>query len=286
MDPALLTPFATWVQEHSGDDQFLSILTEHGFSSELSLGNLDANSLEATELLDKLNYGQKCLLRSLIKVCRTQSCSSSVIQGGDYSGVTENARQIGMKAKKSSIRSKLGQLFHFDAASGSTSNSKVAIAGAETGSDSDDFHPVPLSRSSCPKRKKNLPSSASRAAPSKGKQPAKRKVKEHRLKVVVLPRLMSQIPAPSERRIQDVWVRATANEDEVSERIRTSLEWKVAKPRYLYAQGKNIRPGDVEGADSWDFESIRALMGSGCLYVVKENVSKSSDSETEVSNDT
>ena len=35
------TSFAAWVQEHGGDEQFVSLLAVHGFSSKLSLGNLD-----------------------------------------------------------------------------------------------------------------------------------------------------------------------------------------------------------------------------------------------------
>lgn len=98
---------------------------------------------------------------------------------------------------------------------------------------------------------------------------------------------MSRVPSPSERHVHEVWVRATASEDEVSRRIQTVLGWnKAEKPQYLYAQGKNIRPAtlnDVEGADSWDVQSIRALMGNGCLYVVKVDMSEATSSDPEVS---
>ncbi len=200
--------------------------------------------------------------------------------------MTEKVQHIGSKTKKGiSIRSKLGQLFHFNLASSNAGSSKVAGA-QETGSDSDDFQPVPLNRAPRPMKKKSSVSTATRAG--KGKQPAKRKVKEFRLKVVALPRMMSQIPVPSERRVHEVWVRATSSGDEVAGKIQSVLGWKE-KPQYLYAQGKNIRPAslsDVEGADSWDVQSIRALMGSGCLYVVKMGVSEATDNDTEVSNDT
>lgn len=60
--------------------------------------------------------------------------------------------------------------------------------------------------------------------------------------------------------------------------------------RKMYVQGKCMRPAsldDIENADSWDFESVRALMGNGCLYVVQENkpveLLSTSSSESEVS---
>ena len=249
--------------------------------------------MEATGLLEQLNYGQKCLLRGLIKLCHPlsgdNSSSERKAHGVDYGGVIENV-QVGSKAKKgNSIRTKLGQLFHFDAASSKAGPLKVT--GVEDGSDSDDFQPAPLNRP--PRPKKKLPvSTATRAVTpppksGKGKQPAKRKVKEFRLKVVALPRMMSQIPPPSERHVHEMWIRSTAREEEVAGRIQSVLGWKE-KPHYLYAQGKYIRPAslsDVEGADSWDVQSIRALMGSGCLHVVKTGASEATDSDEEVSND-
>ena len=41
---------------------------------------------------------------------------------------------------------------------------------------------------------------------------------------------------------------------------------------FLYAQGKNLRKAelrDVENAEPWDLDALRALMGSGALYVFK-----------------
>ena len=68
------TSFAAWVQEHGGDEQFVSLLVLQGFSSKLSLGNLDVSAMG---LLEQLNYGQKCLLRGLIKLCHPQSGDNS-----------------------------------------------------------------------------------------------------------------------------------------------------------------------------------------------------------------
>ena len=56
--------------------------------------------------------------------------------------------------------------------------------------------------------------------------------------------------------------------------------------RFMYASGRHLRPAtldDVENAVSWDCETIRTLIGSGCLYVTKESdsilLSSSSDEE-------
>ena len=42
--------------------------------------------------------------------------------------------------------------------------------------------------------------------------------------------------------------------------------WRTSEiPQYMYAQGKNLRVAtlsDVDGAESWDFKSGRALMGA------------------------
>ena len=71
-------------------------------------------------------------------------------------------------------------------------------------------------------------------------------------------------------------------------RFHTAFGWREnEKPQYLYAQGKNIRPAslaDVQEAESWDVESVHALMGNGNLYVVTmaASVSAASDPETEV----
>lgn len=226
-------------------------MTEHGFTSKLSLGNLDVSALEATGLLDQLNYGQKCLVRGL---CRTESGGSS--KGGDYDKVIEKVQNIRTKGKKSSIRSKLGQLFRFDPAN----TSSVAASVQGSGSDSEEFHPTMLKDPPHSKRRKKSFSAVGRPPSRKGKYPAKRKVKEYRLKVVALPQPATRIPPPSEKQVHEVWVCATASEEEVIGKIQTKLGWsKQEKPKYLYAQGRNLRPAtlnDIEGADTWDIETI------------------------------
>ena len=56
----------------------------------------------------------------------------------------------------------------------------------------------------------------------------------------------------------------------------------------MYSSGRHLRPAtlrDVENSDSWDCETIKALMGNGCLYVAKADIDdkESTDSEKDVS---
>ena len=61
------------------------------------------------------------------------------------------------------------------------------------------------------------------------------------------------------------------------------LGWRDPKiVQYLYAQGKKLRKAelrDVEDAETWDLDTLRALMGAGALYVVKDPELESSDSD-------
>ena len=64
----------------------------------------------------------------------------------------------------------------------------------------------------------------------------KKKVKEYRLKVVVLPRLSSTTPPPRQRFQKDVWVRATDTQEEVVKKIQNVFEWPSdVIPQYMYA---------------------------------------------------
>ena len=65
-----------------------------------------------------------------------------------------------------------------------------------------------------------------------------------------------------------------ATEEDVKQRIKAAVGWKECDNfGYLYAQGKSLRITkltDVENSECWDFATVRVLMGSGALYVVKE----------------
>lgn len=94
-----------------------------------------------------------------------------------------------------------------------------------------------------------------------------------------------------ERLTHHIWVNMDAPEDEVKEKIRATLGLRERESvQYLYAQGKNLRVArlsDVENAYSWDLETLRALMGSGALYILhspSEDSSSSSDSELDAKN--
>lgn len=126
-----------------------------------------------------------------------------------------------------------------------------------------------------------------------GSRSGKRKVREVRLKVVGLREAVSSTPSGKEREklTQDVWVRVDASEESIYKKIREAFAWDQSSTiKYMYVQGKCMRPAsldEIENADSWDFESVRALMGNGCLYVVQENkpveLMSTSSSESEVS---
>ena len=108
-----LTTFEVFVRNQGGDEQFLSILAKHGFTSKLSLGNLDIDSSEAKELMDELKFGQKCLLRGLTKLC----CPEPTNDGDDgasvckrkrvnYDEVSEMVQRIGARGRTSPLKPK------------------------------------------------------------------------------------------------------------------------------------------------------------------------------------
>ncbi len=65
--------------------------------------------------------------------------------------------------------------------------------------------------------------------------------------------------------MNEVRVRATADAREVQSRIWGELKWNSKQQiQYKYAQGKTLRPaklGDVENADGWDCELVKAFSG-------------------------
>lgn len=81
------------------------------------------------------------------------------------------------------------------------------------------------------------------------------------------------VGAARDSMMKSVWVRESAVADEVARKIREAFNWSDSSViQYLYANGRYLRVAnleDVENADSWDSDAIRALMGSGCLYVVR-----------------
>ena len=74
--------FAVWVMENGGDEALVRLLKENGFTSKLSLGHLDLDAPDASSFLEKLNYGQRCLLKGLTKLCSPDnkaSCSTATV---------------------------------------------------------------------------------------------------------------------------------------------------------------------------------------------------------------
>ena len=96
--------------------------------------------------------------------------------------------------------------------------------------------------------------------------------KRLRIKVVGLTTPRDNTPVGAERD-KSIWIRSTASASEVVA-FGWSDTWNVS---FQYVQGRYMRPAtpeDVENAIQWDAETVKALMGSGCLYVVRAAVKK------------
>lgn len=162
--------------------------------------------------MDDLKFGQKCLLHGLTKLCCPQpadDCSSTFVSKRkrvNYGKVSEMVQHIGAKGKDISIKAKMEGLFHFNPGSSTSRPSSFRNAHAEeTGNHSDNFHPIPQNPSSRSKKSGNANILLN--------------VKKCCLKVVTLPRIMSQVPPPQMRHMQKIWIPVTANEDEVKSQI-------------------------------------------------------------------
>ena len=207
-------------------------------------------SPDSKEVLDEMNCGQRCLLRGLIK-----AASSSKLKQDVYE--TTEMKAGGVYSKAKDLRASLGKLFNQPR----SSRAEDSLGGSES---VEDFLP-------------SFPSTQQRKRSRKGKIPAKgpvkRKVKKFRLKVVGLPAGTSHTPVGFKctNLTRSVWIRESASAEEVAGKIREALEWKpIWKVRFMYANGRYMRPAtltDVENGSSWDLETVRALMGGGCLYV-------------------
>ena len=252
-----MADFSEWVKEMGGDDDFLSILKQFGFSSKLSLSHL--NFSDEKELSDRLNAGQRCLLKGLIDLA----------QEHHHTQKSENPYVSGLQ-KISDIKSKTG------ASSGHNMKARIGKLFNFKNDDDADFLPM---------KRKRLPSGKQ---PANFKKPPKKKLKEIRLQVVGMTHPPSSIPVGSERdQMQRVmWLPDNANEEQVKQKIKDEFGWDDScDVKYMYACGRHIRPAtlqDVQNADTWDCETIRVLMASGRLYVVKvDNVTHKSKWESE-----
>ena len=259
-------PFDEWVVKNGGSPSFISLLAEFGFTSRLSLQHLKEE--EATELFDRMNCGQRSLLRGLI------SLSSTKIIESEHSGYGKCLEKISTcKQASGGVQTKLSQLFNLQ---------KPKQADGESSSSS--FQPQPLVSRKIRKR-----TSASTPTPKYQKLKKKCKVKEVKVKVVGMEYERSSTPVGAEREsmMKSIWIRESANEDEVHWKICEAFDWDPSEEiRFMYSSGRHLRAAslrDIENSDSWDCETVKALMGNGCLYVAKADEKISSDSENEVS---
>ena len=253
--------FEQWLRDNGGNEELIGILKTNGFTSKLSLKNLDLTSPDASLFVDALNYGQKCLLRGLVKLLNDPV---SPCVENPYTSGTSRAASLANATKSTSLKEKIGKMFHLG-----------------TSKKASDFEPSPMySKVGKTGTKRKMPDMSSQ----RGKGPLKKKVKQMKLKVIALPKMSKHTPSGSyrDKLTYHVWINVGASEKETRESIVEVLGWQ--NPRnveYLYAQGKNLRKAvlsDVENAVSWDMDTLRALMGSGALYVVKTPCMESSDS--------
>lgn len=219
-----------------------------GIFSNLANLLLDSDNADCKGLLAQMNCGQKCLLQGLISASKDQK------QNAYKEGLQKTTRAI---TKGKDFRSTLGQLF----------NKQMSHQEVDEG-----LVPGPSHTASA-----SLPQK--RKIKGKGKYPAKgpikRKVKEYRLRVVGLKKMCSKTPvgAVKEAMTKNVWIHESAVAEEVARKIREAFNWSdTTIVQYMYANGRYLRHADVkdvENTESWDSDAVRALMGSGCLYVVK-----------------
>ena len=161
--------FEKWDRENGGDNDLLELLKENGFTSKLSLGNLDFQSPDASLFVDLLNYGQKCLLQGLVKLLNKPQESAK----NPYTSGASKAASLSGTSKNVSLKEKIGRMFHFNAPGDST--------GKSSG-----FAPVP----SLPKAKgkRKVPEGHGKSGP------VKKKVKQMKLKIIALPKMSKRTP--------------------------------------------------------------------------------------------
>ena len=87
-----------------------------------------------------MNIGQRRLVCGLVKLGTEKKSSNenSVV----YNACTNQAKSVGLKGKKETIKDKINKLFNF----GKTSSSSKCPSEVKTESDDDHFQPMPVYR--------------------------------------------------------------------------------------------------------------------------------------------
>ena len=284
MDPD--EDFSALVKVNGGNEELVEILKGYGFTSKVSVAFLNIESDDGREMISHLTLGHKCCLQALVGMAKNSLCKADSDQNV-YTSATKQSFGLADKPTQS-LKSRLGQLFGFDHAKKPEGN--------------DEDVSLPKFQPSSQSTRRGLKRSASERSQSplrKGKGkfpkhsvPTRRKIKVYRLKVVMMPTCTMSVPSAKEKATmtKEVWIRTGANEEEVCSKIKTAFDLQGDEhPTYMYAQGKNLKVAeleDIENADSWDLDTVRALMGRGDLYayvdrpVVDEDVKGNSPSST------
>lgn len=88
------TEFGDWVRDNGGNDQ-------------LSLHHLNLESRDAKSLAEKLNYGQKCFMQGLVRLCEAHNDAKA----NSYGFAIGRARSL--KGKTGTLKEKLHKVFNF-----------------------------------------------------------------------------------------------------------------------------------------------------------------------------
>lgn len=276
VSPSSLESFEKWVLDNGGDSEFVTGLKSAGFTSKLALKKFDFNCKDGEETLKKFPYGKQCLLKALVERLIEEDCGSSsttTTKGtATYSSVATKAAALGKGS--TSIKDKLGKLFHFP------QSTKGAVTSVYN-DDDEDFEPKPCFSSRGKKSFKRKGTEVFKGSSGSGK----RKVKQTVVTIVGLSNNCTRTPTGKNRAAltREIWVNSGASEEVVRNKIANAFDWdNPSGIQFLFAQGRNLRTAslsDVENSQSWDLDTIKVLMGSGALYVVKPTMSTSVDNQ-------
>lgn len=258
--------FFKWIVSNGGDADIVEKLRSNGFTSKLSLSNLDFSSPDASQFIQSLNVGQKCLVQGLVKLLNPDA-ERKVLPNvsNPYAAGSSKASSLSDSTSSGSctIKSKIGKLFNFGGRGGGESSSGISA----------EFKPTQSIRGKRPF-----------ASGGKGKGPMKKKISQIKVSVVALEAMRKTTPTGALRSqlSHSIWIGKSASEEEVQKQIVEELGCRTIS--FLYAQGKNLRQAqlsDVHNAESWDADTVRALMGSGALYVLKDPPSRATMSDSD-----
>ena len=114
---------------NGGDADIVEKLQSNCFTSKLSLSNLDFSSPDASQFIQSLNVGQKCLVQGLVKLLNPDA-ERKVLPNvsNPYAAGSSKASSLSDSTSSGSctIKSKIGKLFNFGGRGGGESSSGIS----------------------------------------------------------------------------------------------------------------------------------------------------------------